>query len=56
VVLYQRKNGLPSLWTLSMKAMGVVRHFFIDGLHALLGERTGILDLLSTLAVRPCVQ
>ena len=56
VVLYQRKNGLPSLWHLVDEGEGMVRHLFIDGLHALLGERTGILDLLSALAVRPGVQ
>ena len=55
-MLYQRKNGLPSLWALSMKRERVLGHLVVDGLHALLGERAGVLDLLAALAVRPAVQ
>jgi len=35
---------------------GMFRHFIIDGLHTLLRKRTGILDFLSALAVRPTVK
>ena len=31
-------------------------HLVIDGFHALLGQRTGVLDLLSALAISPAVQ
>ena len=41
---------------LSMKRERMLRHFVVDGLHALLGERTGVLDLLPALAVGPAVQ
>ena len=35
---------------------GAFRHFVVDGFHALLRERPGILDFLSALAVRPALQ
>ena len=41
---------------LSMKRERMLGDFVVDGFHALLGQRTGILDLLPALAVRPAVQ
>src|SRR5437868_1544197 len=55
VVLYQRKNGFPSLWIVD-EGEGMLGYLVIDGFHALFGQRTGILDSLSALAVRPAVQ
>ena len=55
-MLYQRKKGLPSLCALSMKLERLVGHFVVDGFHALLRQRAGILDLLPALAVRPGMQ
>ena len=39
-----------------MKRERVLGHLVVDGLHALLGERTGVLDLLPALAVGPAMQ
>ena len=39
-----------------MKRERMLGHLFIDGFHALLGERAGILDPLPAFAVRPAVQ
>ena len=50
------EEGLVRLVRVVDEAQGVRGHFLVDGLHALLGEWTGILDLLSALAIRPAVQ
>ena len=49
VVLYHRRRACPSLCVLSMKPQSVLGHLVIDGFHALLGQRAGILDLLPPL-------
>ena len=56
VVLYQRKNGLPVLVRLVDEAQRVLGHLVVDGLHPLLRQRPGVLDLLPALAVGPAVQ
>ena len=56
VVLYQRKNGLSGLVRLVDEAQRVLGHLVVDGLHALLRQRPGVLDLLPALAVGPAVQ
>ena len=56
VVLYQRKNGFPSLWTLSMKpsACSVTSSSMVSMRFLVSGP--GVLDPLPALAVRPAVQ
>ncbi len=51
MVFIQTKNGLPA-WTLALDEVdGGVGGFVIDRLHALLGQRAGVLDrLLADLA------
>ena len=46
VGLSQMKNGLPSLFALSMNLNVVVEDLVVDRLHALGIERAGVLDLL----------
>ena len=46
VVLNQKKNGLLALLLASMNSSGVGEDLVVDGLHALAGERAGVLDRL----------
>ena len=55
-MLYQTKNGSVGLVRLVDEAQRVLGHLVVDGLHALLGQRAGVLDLLAALAVGPAVQ
>jgi hypothetical protein len=45
VVLNQTKNGLLAFLARSMKSVVAAEDFRVDGLHALPGQRAGILDL-----------
>ena len=45
MVLNQTKNGLLAFLARSMKSVVAARTSVVDGLHALLGQRAGILDL-----------
>ena len=56
VVLNQRKKGLSALCASSRKCRACDHHLVVDGLHPLLRQRPGVLDLLPALAVGPAVQ
>ena len=45
VEFHHTKNGLPSLCALSMNASAAGGDLLVDRLHALLGQRAGVLDL-----------
>ena len=51
VELYQRKNGLSALACFSIQSRARVGDLLVDGFHALLGQRAGVLDRLPALAV-----
>ena len=51
VELYQRKNGLVRFGLLLHPGESAVSDFLVDGFHALLGQRAGVLDRLAALAV-----
>ena len=56
VELYQRKNGLSALACFSIQASARVGDLLVDGFHALLGQRAGVLDRLPALAVGHAVE
>ncbi len=55
-VLNQTKNGSPASWAALMNFLAAARNSSSHGLHPLLGQRAGVLDLLAALAVGPAVQ
>ena len=56
VAFHQQKKGLPALRLPLDEVLGGGHGLVVDGLHALLGQRAGVLDGLAALAVRLCTE